>query len=230
MRGRPPGRRSELALKDFNPRPHAGATFSAVIPGITSQSFQSTPPCGGDFPQTCISGVHCFISIHAPMRGRLDAVLGEDNLIHISIHAPMRGRPWHSLPQCVRIYFNPRPHAGATGPATIGAPMSQNFNPRPHAGATPSRLCSLPAGLYFNPRPHAGATTGTTRAFWMGCISIHAPMRGRLLKHLLLTTSHHKFQSTPPCGGDAHLPQPVLCFVLFQSTPPCGGDPNRGDR
>ena len=38
------------------------------------------------------------------------------------------------------------------------------------------------------------------------------------------------FQSTPPCGGDAHAVDRPLTQAQFQSTPPCGGDHRRGYR
>ena len=75
--------------------------------------FQSTPPCGGD---GCLrmQNADGVISIHAPLRGRLEkgAIFGDtvkfqstppcggDNQAgtgaqgqRISIHAPLRGRP-----------------------------------------------------------------------------------------------------------------------------------------
>ena len=78
--------------QDFNPRPHAGATR---IPHafLHDSLFQSTPPCGGDDCRCHISKT-AEISIHAPMRGRLQ-----------------KGPIWPTS-----RYFNPRPHAGATLP------------------------------------------------------------------------------------------------------------------
>ena len=75
-------------------------------------------------------------------------------------------------------------------------------------------------------------------------ISIHAPLRGRLIPAATVR-SDNLFQSTPPCGGDhfelltlsrgSHFnPRPLAGAtslsvnlsrgIRFQSTPPCGGD------
>ena len=144
-------------LKHFNPRPHAGATFQRVscagcgsfqstppcggdmnipFPFHPSRAFQSTPPCGGDWPYLPSGFYGC-----------------------ISIHAPMRGRPSRKKTRLRPIYFNPRPHAGATT-------------------ATPIRKSTASD---FNPRPHAGATSPVRKIVVRLTISIHAPMRGRLV-------------------------------------------------
>ena len=118
---------------DFNPRPLAGATklesmggrqtaisIHAPLRGRHSlsaqpkqkQSFQSTPPCGGDAYLLRTGGAPA-ISIHAPLRGRHKikaGVLTAD----ISIHAPLRGRPLMLELENFMEYFNPRPLAGAT--------------------------------------------------------------------------------------------------------------------
>ena len=96
----------------FNPRPHAGATSAGVIFSLAI-TFQSTPPCGGDFNGYDRLLYRITISIHAPMRGRRGDIqtastalifqstppCGGDADRHqplrgllISIHAPMRGR------------------------------------------------------------------------------------------------------------------------------------------
>ena len=86
----------------FNPRPHAGATSAGVIFSLAI-TFQSTPPCGGDFN-------------------------GYDRLLYritISIHAPMRGRrPDVFLDSPAQRDFNPRPHAGATQTTEVLAVIS----------------------------------------------------------------------------------------------------------
>ena len=53
----------------------------------------------------------------------------------------------------------------------------------------------------FQSTPPCGGDTYTVAVILGLCISIHAPMRGRL--HALpLLTQPSPFQSTPPCGGD----------------------------
>ena len=55
--------------------------------------------------------------------------------------------------------------------------------------------------LYFNPRPLAGATGENGHPLSDKLISIHAPLRGRLI-FIASIEIFIKFQSTPPCGGD----------------------------
>ena len=142
------------------------------------------------------------ISIHAPLRGRPSINVDPFVSVCISIHAPLRGRPavYTCLPWC-RIYFNPRPLAGATLPFPGWCRHWTDFNPRPLAGATKKlphlvrdRRISIHAPLrgrpskkkrlkfnprYFNPRPLAGATGVIQRVRPYAHISIHAPLRGR---------------------------------------------------
>ena len=78
-------------LTDFNPRPLAGATSEGGI-SMKELVFQSTPPCGGDQAAICNQKIYS--------------------------------------------YFNPRPLAGATAADRRITEGSQDFNPRPLAGAT----------------------------------------------------------------------------------------------
>ena len=54
--------------RNFNPRPHTGATYNGEFT-VKTQLFQSTPPYGGDGPPFGLE-LGGFISIHAPIRGR----------------------------------------------------------------------------------------------------------------------------------------------------------------
>ncbi len=176
--------------------------------------------------------------------------------------------PDHVLPLPGGSHFNPRPHTGATSlrpsvqrPGSISihapirgrpeagvrrVPIARHFNPRPLAGAThPDPGCGR-ARCNFNPRPLAGATQLRHHCPSQQLISIHAPLRGRLVvllqDGLLFPISIHaplrerrehplhffykgKFQSTPPCGGDFGFHGSPSHELTFQSTPPCGGDP-----
>ena len=71
------------SIRNFNPRPHAGAT---TVLAVLRRAL--------------------IISIHARRMIPANAV--------ISIHAPMRGRLQHSQIFSDKENFNPRPHAGAT--------------------------------------------------------------------------------------------------------------------
>ena len=182
----------------FQSTPPCGGDRENVTWLVDYYLFQSTPPCGGD--------IHYHLSI---------------NLDSISIHAPMRGRPAQRGPMASILYFNPRPHAGATSfdlfgfsrclfqsTPPCGGDVAANFvdknhndfNPRPHAGATlpENGLTVIPL---FQSTPPCGGDACPAKLGQNWAISIHAPMRGRLVS----TRSPQmitKFQSTPPCGGD----------------------------
>ena len=126
---------------------------------------------------------HCHISIHAPMRGRsivCSIIIWSAGRFQST--PPCGGDPWAPMRSCVPGNFNPRPHAGATGTFLSG---SQQDAISIHAPMRGRPKCCGPqaSGGHFNPRPHAGAT------------------------EMLWTTGFRRtFQSTPPCGGDAHCP------------------------
>ena len=185
------------------------------------QSFQSTPPCGGDAYLLRTGGAPA-ISIHAPLRGRHKikaGVLTAD----ISIHAPLRGRPLMLELENFMEYFNPRPLAGATdgriwggrsGNISIHAPLRGRLALRCgdwiaddisiHAPLR-GRLCVPFVGRHRQRISIHAPLRGRRALRNIGAgihqISIHAPLRGR---HQRCETSHFSgtFQSTPPCGGD----------------------------
>ena len=164
---------------DFNPRPLAGATRYS------------------DFRRQCDP-----ISIHAPLRGRPSAhcAMVPNSLFQST---PPCGGDRKRLACWMMIqHFNPRPLAGATCPLPGQGQRRCDFNPRPLAGATSPLLPTSSSRPYFNPRPLAGATKWY---LWDGqkyIISIHAPLRGRPQKPAKRRRKR-RFQSTPPCGGDA---------------------------
>ena len=198
--GDPPTGAWKSRKPDFNPRPHAGATFSPFFTKKLPINFNPRP--------------------HA---GATNSLFGNFYFPDISIHAPMRGRLPRSRWFLGDRDFNPRPHAGATGASWSDGPNGSNFNPRPHAGATyivlpgaklteisihaPMRgrralvLCDCQCQRISIHAPMRGRHTANMLAMIFGRISIHAPMRGR---HSLLKCidDFAKFQSTPPCGGD----------------------------
>ena len=112
-------------------------------------------------------------------------------------------------------------------------------------GSDCSRGLGLRCGTYFNPRSLAGATTARYILKKTTGISIHAPLRERLLS-LSLRLIMTLFQSTLPCGSDYYFQrtyydyskhfnprslagataQLIRCYwmVTFQSTLPCGSD------
>ena len=194
------------------------------------------------------TGLRIGISIHAPLRGRLTARTRDYDTIQISIHAPLRGRPpWPHRRRSARE-FQSTPPCG--GDDLTGGTYDYYcyFNPRPLAGATTSPRTPVNGTTDFNPRPLAGATLFEYKKAQFNKISIHAPLRGRLIL-VNPTRKFCIFQSTPPCGGDVPLipvpavpvhfnPRPLAgatsatresdCITLFQSTPPCGGDCQTG--
>ena len=142
------------------------------------------------------------ISIHAPLRGRLESYAAGQVWYNFNPR-PLAGA---TLPirrkSYDKLYFNPRPLAGATyfcrsglvwayisihaplrgrHKTYIGAGYQYDFNPRPLAGATSGPIKTSPGSPDFNPRPLAGATVGQRGVDAPDGISIHAPLRGRLV-------------------------------------------------
>ena len=184
----------------FNPRPHTGATCRSCTLCVPEAIFQSTPPYGGDAadnthtdttpnfnprPHTGATGTACKadtyvgISIHAPIRGRLEALGDKDASQEFQSTPPYGGdlrtarthEPWPD--------FNPRPHTGAT---------------RDRQGLDGGRKISIHAPIRGRPATSAASALAHL-------ISIHAPIRGRLGpdERIVLV---YRFQSTPPYGGD----------------------------
>ena len=76
-------------IRYFNPRPHAGATVVHLLQ---------------------VSGYQ--ISIHAPMRGRLQIDDPVQQQRAISIHAPMRGRLYANIARAMWRIFQSTPPCG----------------------------------------------------------------------------------------------------------------------
>ena len=99
LRGRPNWNMSlSQSIRNFNPRPLAGATCREASHAFSLPTFQSTPPCGGDWVCERVF-MRFHISIHAPLRGRQDQLAYLVTICRISIHAPLRGR----LNWCLRV-------------------------------------------------------------------------------------------------------------------------------
>ena len=124
------------------------------------------------FSPICIFGP---VSIHAPVKGRLDAVTLLD----------------------LEDMFNPRPREGATETEITYCIFNVCFNPRPREGATKFGYIILGQFAGFNPRPREGATVAQTLPPPQRRVSIHAPVKGRH-NITLVGLEHGVFQSTPP--------------------------------
>ena len=162
------------------------------------------------------------ISIHAPLRGRLPAVLKALDVGGISIHAPLRGRRDTEgfLESCK--YFNPRPLAGATRSLTSNF-LPILFQSTPPCGGDRWIMRIGKISVNFNPRPLAGATWKIADALDMDLFQSTPPCGGDVYVDDDPSTSVG-FQSTPPCGGDLQSSRQKSRYHSFQSTPPCGGD------
>ena len=204
--------------------------------------FQSTPPCGGDASFHLFLYSH-YISIHAPLRGRLVVLLQDGLLFPISIHAPLRGRREHPLHFFYKGKFQSTPPCGGDPEPIINADQLKNFNPRPLAGATPldkkkidiqSIFQSTPpcggdycpkyrisASAYFNPRPLAGATSVSLSASICVAISIHAPLRGRPTRRGTQKISPD-FNPRPLAGATVFSRGPGFVYVYFNPRPLAG--------
>ena len=106
---------SQCNRPDFNPRPLAGATTSAVHVQ-TSDLFQSTPPCGGDYAAGSTAPA-CRDFNPRPLAGATIALLKPCSVVTLFQSTPPCGGDI-KIPRSLRQWphFNPRPLAGATFP------------------------------------------------------------------------------------------------------------------
>ncbi len=163
--------------------------------------FQSTPPCGGDNSYPLFIA-DIMISIHAPMRGR------PLKLIRAAGWNDFNPRPHAGGDQKARtrsprsIHFNPRPHAGATlivkdkngihgfqSTPPCGGDLGQmasatgswRFQSTPPCGGDTCWGPKSPPAGTFQSTPPCGGDDPADQVRQADRISIHAPMRGRLM-------------------------------------------------
>ena len=100
-------------LHRFNPRPRMGGDgrFSFKVNKIPL--FQSTPPYGGRPTCWSWSGRRELVSIHAPVWGATQDVLGLINIYNVSIHAPVWGATFQkSILSKKRMFQSTPPYGG----------------------------------------------------------------------------------------------------------------------
>ena len=99
--------------------------------------------------------------------------------IYISIHAPIRGRPGNHGHGALRLYFNPRPHTGAT------------------------RFCiAHHSFILFQSTPPYGGDLMNLTTIRLTTIFQSTPPYGGDLYGDSHSSVFSLFQSTPPYGGD----------------------------
>ena len=140
--------------------------------------------------------------------------------------------------------FNPRSLAGATdehirwSPITgisIHAPLRERLSALTGHWSAKQFQSTLPCGSDASHNTHifllhafqstlpCGSDAENAKAAVIDCISIHAPLRERLLGKTL-SYKLRLFQSTLPCGSDMSVPLVAVLAIRFQSTLPCGSD------
>ena len=178
LRGRLVTNLYEDRVGEFQSTPPCGGDNCLSIKRLNLTKFQSTPPCGGD------SGPprRIWVANHFNPRPLAGATPGGGicpRFLWISIHAPLRGRLRGADENPEGIYFNPRPLAGAT----TGPPHPWNsrsyFNPRPLAGATVIDYCLFQFDIISIHAPLRGRHRKEGNRMKGRWISIHAPLRGR---------------------------------------------------
>ena len=100
-------------------------------------------------------------------------------------------------------------------------PKFQSTPPCGGDASTSTRMCTRPTN--FNPRPLAGATCYKRIALAAIQISIHAPLRGRLVASMS-SAFMDRISIHAPLRGRPYLSDSTERKLRFQSTPPCGGD------
>ena len=144
-------------LPDFNPRPHAGATWHQW---------------SGDH--------HLDISIHAPMRGRPLRLPRLRLVLRFQSTPPCGGDLLSSWNRPLPLIFQSTPPCGGDLEKIPLLSPKIDFNPRPHAGATKSSTGADQQGRISIHAPMRGRPGPVFFQVTFSKISIHAPMRGRL--------------------------------------------------
>ena len=168
-----------IRLFDFNPRPLAGATHVQAEHQQRRDHFNPRPLAGATFTGNIVHHAH-NISIHAPLRGRLFALVLLFEYSDFNPR-PLAGATWPDQSHRTLHSFQSTPPCGGDPFPTAFCLLSRDFNPRPLAGATRTTTSSFRLIFDFNPRPLAGATQFIEIGVHGINISIHAPLRGRPL-------------------------------------------------
>ena len=162
-----------------------------------------------------------YVSIHAPPKGRDNALAVPSCCSIVSIHAPPKGRDRPQYP----------PTSAPEGAVSFNPSISRFQSTRPRRGATDM---PQPAGhngcltLFQSTRPRRGATSVTPlqyRGCRPHCFNPRAPEGARLApKPSVQFYPCMEFQSTRPRrGATPHRPSDDTYVVLFQSTRPRRG-------
>ncbi len=128
-----------------------------------SDSFQSTPPHGGERDARDWQLYGSLVSIHAPARGRTRC----DPTSFWGI-----------------VSFNPRPRTGANGARTRILVLKAFVSIHAPARGRTIALAEHASAMGFNPRPRTGANLEIRNIINYRGVSIHAPARGRTSREL----------------------------------------------
>ena len=157
--------------------PLRGRRRCITIP-VTKKSFQSTPPCGGDYTR------HGF---------------PDDD--RISIHAPLRGRPMAAVFSTSGERFQSTPPCGGDGSDLINFQTKSLFQSTPPCGGDPPEPGELEHSLISIHAPLRGRQKGYKGRVFMAQFQSTPPCGGDGVVHFMAFPPP-PFQSTPPCGGD----------------------------
>ncbi len=139
--------------------------------------FQSTPPCGGDYISKG-SRYRLRISIHAPLRGRLDADFLAVVAKSFQSTPPCGGDPLTLVLPSGFLTFQSTPPCGGDAWSCLNQSQQSDFNPRPLAGAT-GAFRGVLVSTGFQSTPPCGGDGEWSHLHDGHSISIHAPLRGR---------------------------------------------------
>ena len=183
--------------------------------------FQSTPPCGGD----CKIWSLAFLASNfnpRPLAGATSAFVPVLPSRRFQSTPPCGGDDAMDLQRDIQRHFNPRPLAGATRFGCLRHGKDFDFNPRPLAGAT-LPVPGMHSKHLFQSTPPCGGDFMTLPHTAPTKISIHAPLRGRPRTKRILA-SRPDFNPRPLAGATVLSNVRIPTIRSFQSTPPCGGD------
>ncbi len=184
----------------FNPRTREGATETNQ--GSGDPYFVSIHAPVKVRLNVCWFFWRCTsVSIHAPVKVRPSLFTQKQINLNVSIHAPVKVRPAPIGWAYLAFSFNPRTREGATHCSYNGARSNKCFNPRTREGATMSVDSSGDAQVFQSTHPWRCDLSTSYLYRRAYSVSIHAPVKVRLLV-VYFNTTNIQFQSTHPWRCD----------------------------
>ncbi len=158
--------------------PYAGSDHDVILPGMSGERFQSTPPMQGATGLRRCEGLRQCVSIHAPYAGSdvtydqynpskvefqstppMQGATSMEGGLHwiadsVSIHAPYAGSDYYGPDHLCRVPVSIHaPYAGSDFGFKVPVVIDKFQSTPPMQGATLTKLSQQGLNYGFNPRP-----------------------------------------------------------------------------